>query len=506
GSVSRLSIISRVDQGDAWAITCDAGQVSKLTPAPFPGTGTRLEVRDLFYATPARLKFLKTERAETMAVSATLKALAMARPDVAFSLEADGRKRFTYPAQREGNEGHLQRLGAIMGNDFADNAVPLHAEREGAVLTGFAGVPTFNRGQADRQYLFVNGRPVKDRLLMGALRGAYADFLARDRHPQVVLFLDLPYAQVDVNVHPAKSEVRFRNAASVRGLIVSGLRAALAEAGHKASTTVSDYALGKAQASHFPTAVPSKATVDRSFLPPLPAPMVMEERQQVFTNTDHEGEAIAPSSRVEGEAAIPDEPAEGQDHFPLGAARAQLHETYIVAQTPDGMVIVDQHAAHERLVYEEMKTHLEKGNSPTQALLIPEVIELPQEEAEILLTRADEFAELGLVLEAFGDGAVLVREVPGLFGQGDVQGLVKDLAADLVTLDQGLALKERLGEICGNMACRGSIRAGRRLTAEEMNHLLRQMEATPHSGQCNHGRPTYVELKLADIEKLFGRR
>ncbi|MEM9989634.1 MAG: DNA mismatch repair endonuclease MutL, partial [Pseudomonadota bacterium] len=268
GSVSRLSIISRVDQGDAWAITCDAGQVSKLTPAPFPGTGTRLEVRDLFYATPARLKFLKTERAETMAVSATLKALAMARPDVAFSLEADGRKRFTYPAQREGNEGHLQRLGAIMGNDFADNAVPLHAEREGAVLTGFAGVPTFNRGQADRQYLFVNGRPVKDRLLMGALRGAYADFLARDRHPQVVLFLDLPYAQVDVNVHPAKSEVRFRNAASVRGLIVSGLRAALAEAGHKASTTVSDYALGKAQASHFPTAVPSKATVDRSFLPP----------------------------------------------------------------------------------------------------------------------------------------------------------------------------------------------------------------------------------------------
>ncbi|WOI54502.1 DNA mismatch repair endonuclease MutL [Parvularcula sp. LCG005] len=505
GSVARMTITSRVEGSDAWGIACDAGDMTEPTPAPLAGHGTRVEVRDLFYATPARLKFLKGERAETMAVAATIKALAMARPDVGFALDADGRRRFRYEAQPAGTDGHLQRLAAIMGGEFAENAVPLDAEREYAHLTGFAGVPTFNRGQADRQYLFVNGRPVKDRLLMGALRGAYADFLARDRHPQVVLFLDLAYDAVDVNVHPAKSEVRFRDSAHIRGLIVSGLRHALSEAGHRASTTVASYALGRAQ----PEAAPERnreftyqaeprPSVDRSYVPARPDAAVLREQSNPFR-----AQSIAPSARADVPQA---EPAEDAPSYPLGAARAQLHETYIVAQTTDGIVIVDQHAAHERLVYEDMKRHLEEGAIPSQRLLIPEVVDLPQDEVETLTERAEEFAALGLHLESFGDGAILVREVPTLFGQGDVKGLVRDLAADLINLDQGLALKERLGEIAGNMACRGSIRAGRRLTGEEMNHLLRQMEATPHSGQCNHGRPTYVELKLADIERLFGRR
>ncbi|MEM9234116.1 MAG: DNA mismatch repair endonuclease MutL, partial [Pseudomonadota bacterium] len=456
-----------------------------------------------FYATPARLKFLKTDMAETRAVSDGLKSLAMARPDIAFSLEADGRKRFRFAAEAQGTEGHLRRLSAIMGKDFGENALPLDFERDGARLTGFAGVPTFNRGQPDRQYLFVNGRPVKDRLMIGAVRGAYADFLARDRHPLLAMFIDLPFDDVDVNVHPAKTEVRFRNSPSIRGLIVSGLRAALMEAGHRASTTVAAATLANIQPEQAPTAGPQpgyiptsqRETLDRSFVPRRPSAHELAEAQAVFTG------ASSPASRVEAEPAA--RPA--SDH-PLGAARAQLHETYIVAQTADGIVIVDQHAAHERLVYEEMKQHMAAGNVPRQRLLIPEVIDLPQEEIELLGGRLSELEKLGLLLEPFGEGAMLVREVPALFGQGDIVGLVKDIAADLVSLDQSTALKEALGEICGNMACRGSIRAGRRLTGEEMNHLLRQMEATPHSGQCNHGRPTYVELKLADIERLFGRK
>ena len=511
GSVSRLSITSRPAGEDAAMLRCVGGDLEAVRPAALPGHGTQIDVRDLFFATPARLNFLRTDRAETMAVSDTLKALAMARPDIGFSLEADGRKRFAYPPEPPGQEGHLRRLGAIMGQDFPENAVPLNAERERAHLTGFAGVPTFNRGQPDRQYLFVNGRPIKDKLVIGAIRGAYADFLARDRHPQVVLFIDVPYTAVDVNVHPAKTEVRFRDAGAIRGLIVSGLKAALAEAGHKASTTVADYALGHIRST--PEAAPAvlpftgatrdaPATPDRRFLQrdtppdfhsgfaePQPAPAMSS--------------GPAPSGRIE---ETPQTDTSAGPDYPLGAARAQLHETYIVAQTADGIVIVDQHAAHERLVYEEMKRHMAAGGVPRQRLLVPEVIDLPQEETEALLQRADEFEALGLYLEPFGEDAILVREVPALFGQGDIKGLVKDLAADLLTLDQGLALHERLGEICGNMACRGSIRAGRRLTGEEMNHLLRQMEATPHSGQCNHGRPTYVELKLADIERLFGRR
>lgn len=504
GAVARLTLSSRIKKGEGWEITCQGGDISEVKPGAFAGTGTRVEVRDLFYATPARLKFLKSEMAETRAVSDTLKALAMARPDIGFSLEADGRKRFSFPAEPPGTEGHLSRLAAIMGREFGENALPLDFSREGARLTGFAGVPTFNRGQPDRQYLFVNGRPVKDRLMVGAVRGAYADFLARDRHPLLALFIDLPFDDVDVNVHPAKTEVRFRNAPSIRGLIVSGLRAALMEAGHRASTTVAASALSsiqperpdEADSTAAPAFIPEpqRPTPDRRFVQ-RPGAHELAEAQAAFAG------ATSPTSRVEPQ--VPE--ATTLEEHPLGAARAQLHETYIVAQTQDGIVIVDQHAAHERLVYEEMKRHMEGGAVPRQRLLIPEVVDLPQEEAELVSARTEEFEALGLLLESFGDGSVLVREVPALFGQGDIAGLVKDIAADLATLDESTALKERLGEICGNMACRGSIRAGRRLTGEEMNHLLRQMEATPHSGQCNHGRPTYVELKLSDIERLFGR-
>ncbi|MGV6820287.1 MAG: DNA mismatch repair endonuclease MutL [Parvularcula sp.] len=503
GSVARLTITSRPKGDDARQIMCEAGSAGEVKPAALAGHGTRIEIRDLFYATPARLKFLKGVRAETTALAASLKALAMARPNVGFSLVADGRKRLAYPPEPLSTQGHLKRLGAIMGTDFAENAVVIDATRDAMHLTGFAGVPTFNRGQPDRQYLFVNGRPVKDRLLLGAMRGAYADFLARDRHPLAVLFIDLPTSQVDVNVHPAKSEVRFRHASDVRGLVVSGLKAALADAGHRAATTVSAYALGKAEpepaANPFLRPAPSGSTPDRSYLPSRPASQGVAEGF---------AEAPAAAPQFAAPTARMEEPPETleETNFPLGVARAQLHETYIVTQTSDGIAIIDQHAAHERLVYEQMKQHLAEGAAPSQKLLLPEIVELPSEEAEALSARADEFKSLGLYLEAFGDGAVLVREVPTLFGQGDVQNLVKDLAADLVTLEEGLALTDRLAEICGNMACRGSVRAGRRLNAAEMNALLRQMEATPHSGQCNHGRPTYVALKLADIERLFGRR
>ncbi|WP_031549220.1 DNA mismatch repair endonuclease MutL [Parvularcula oceani] len=500
-SVARLSLTSRVAGGDGWVLRSEGGSMHAPAPAPFPGTGTVVEVRDLFYATPARLKFLKSERAETSAALDVVKRLAMARPDVAFSVTSDGRKRLSYTAEPPGEEGHLRRLAAIMGADFGRNAVPLDAEREGAHLTGFAGVPTFNRGLPDRQYLFVNGRPVRDKLIVGAVRGAYADFLARDRHPLVALFLALPPQRVDVNVHPAKTEVRFRDSGSVRGLLVSALKHALAEAGHRASTTVAGAALGAARPQGGVGYAHRPQTVDRSFALQRGTPAQFAEAQAAFAPVDAEDRRDAPTARIE-----PEPEAAPRSDYPLGAARAQLHETYIVSQTRDGLVIVDQHAAHERLVYERMKTAMAKGHVQRQGLLIPEVVDLPQDEADAVASRAEELAEMGLVVEGFGEGAVLVRETPALLGECDVQGLVRDIAEDLVSLDENLALKEKLGDICGDMACRGSVRAGRRLNGEEMNALLRQMEATPHSGQCNHGRPTYVELKLDDIERLFGRR
>lgn len=513
GAVARLGITSRTQGSDsAHTITVEGGDVSPIEPAAGPA-GTRIEVRDLFYATPARLKFMKSERAETSAVSDVVKRLAMAHPHCGFTLTSGTRNMLRLEAEdlSKGEEdARLRRLAAVMGREFGENALPISAEREGVRLTGFAGLPTYNRGRADLQFLFVNGRPVRDKLLVGAVRGAYADFLARDRHPIVALFVDIDPGDVDVNVHPAKTEVRFRDSGRVRGLIVGALRLALTEAGHRASTTVADStleALRTQQANSNQSSPTGWSDRGASWRGASPAAQQMANQAQAgFAG-------LAPSGRVEDQPPETIDPLTGEIstspapiEYPLGVARGQLHETYIIAQTADGIVIVDQHAAHERLVYERMKKAIAQNGIKRQGLLIPEVVELDEDAAERLVARASQFAELGFILEAFGEGAVIVREIPALFKKLDVQGLVRDLADDLVEFGEALALKERLEEVCGTIACHGSVRAGRRLTGDEMNALLREMEATPHSGQCNHGRPTYVELKLADIERLFGRR
>jgi DNA mismatch repair protein MutL len=506
GAVGRLAIASRARGADgAWQVAVDGGVKSAPEPAA-RGDGTRVELRDLFYAVPARLKFLKTPRSESNAAQEIVERLAMGHPDVAFTLRDEERLALRLPAigadlLQDPAAATLERLGAIMGRDFADNAARLDAMRESVRLTGFAGLPTLNRATSTQQFLFVNGRPVKDRLIIGAIRGAYQDFLARDRHPMVALFVDLPAEEVDVNVHPAKAEVRFRDAALVRGLIVSAIRAALAEAGHRASSTVAASTLGSFTApTQFPTQLSTPAWRGYTPGPARSSPGLAAQAMAAFAPLS--AEIDRPSARVEMDSA----PGGASAAHPLGVARAQLHETYVVAQTADGIVIVDQHAAHERLVYERMKAALESGAVARQALLIPEVVELDGPNAERLSARAHELAELGLVIEPFGAGAIVVREVPALLGQSDVRGLIQDLADELAELGDALSLKERLQEVCSTMACHGSVRAGRRLTQPEMDALLRQMEATPHSGQCNHGRPTYVELKLADIERLFGRR
>jgi DNA mismatch repair protein MutL len=495
GSVARLSIAARRAGEAANAILVEGGQVGPVAPAAFAEAhGARVEVRDLFYATPARLKFMKSERAEALAIAEEVKRQAMAHADVAFSLDLDGRRALRLPAEAPGEAGRLARLAAVLGADFADNALAIDQMRDEVRLIGHAGVPTFNRGNAAHQYLFVNGRPVRDRLLQGALRAAYADFLARDRHPVAALYLELDPTLVDVNVHPAKAEVRFRDPALVRGLIVGALRHALAGAGHRASTTVAAEAL----AGFRPGASPAGFSVW--------AAGGWARTQSPASLTASLPGVAEISARFEPAPGATETGAIDPIDFPLGAARAQLHETYIVAQTRDGVVIVDQHAAHERLVYERMKEGMAAGGVPRQALLMPQVVELDPAEAERVAARAGELADLGLVLEPFGPGAVLVRETPAALGDADAEGLVRDIADDLAENGAALALKERLEAVAATMACHGSVRAGRRLTAPEMNALLRQMEATPHSGQCNHGRPTYVELKLADIERLFGRR
>jgi len=498
GAVARLSLVSRPEgQDEALEIRVEGGHVQPLRPAALRA-GTRVEVRDLFFRTPARLKFLKSERAETMAISDTVRRLAMAFPQIGFRLATGSGRDLVLPAGRgEGAGDALTRLGAVMGRDFADNAIPIEAVGGEMRLSGFAGLPTLNRNTATAQYLFVNGRPVRDRLLLGALRGAYADVLASGRYPMAALFLDLPPADVDVNVHPAKAEVRFRDAGAVRGLIVGAIRRALSEAGHMSATSVADGVLealqprtlppmaggGAANASFIRPARPDFAHAE-AFHAPLPG------LAEMSADTRSDAEPLPEADRDQ----------------PLGAARAQLHETYIIAQTRDGLVIVDQHAAHERLVYERMKASLEEGGIARQALLVPEVIELDADDAERLGAAAADLAALGLVLEPFGAGAVAVREIPALLSGGDIAGLVKDLAGDLAEEGSAERLSARMHETLSTMACHGSVRAGRRLGPEEMNALLRDMERTPRSGQCNHGRPTYVELRLADIEKLFGRR
>lgn len=515
GSVARLSLTSQIlNDGSAWTLSVEGGAVGKVKPAPRWGLhGTRVEVRDLFYATPARLKFLKSERSESLAISDVIKRLAMANPHVSLTLGSASRTSLKVAGDAgDADAARLARLAAILGNDFGANALKIETEREGIILTGFAGLPTYSRGNAQHQYLFVNGRPVRDKLLHGAVRGAYQDFLARDRHPIVALYLDLPMTHVDVNVHPAKTEVRFRDPGLVRGLIVSALRHALAGAGHRASSTVSDYALGRIQTGG---SLPLQGNYGGNRFggyqpPPQMNPQIQPLVDGFSAKVEEAGEGFAGynGAGYNQNAEQPNyaQPAQDLTGHPLGAARAQLHETYVVAQTADGIVIVDQHAAHERLVYERMKEAMRGKGVERQALLIPDIVDLGEEECARVLARSDELAEMGLIIEAFGTGAIAVRETPALLGEMDIQGLIRDLADDLAEYDEALSLKEKFEHVCGTMACHGSVRAGRRLTGSEMNALLRQMEATPHSGQCNHGRPTYVELKLADIERLFGRR
>ncbi len=503
GSVAHLAIRSRTRDAAAGAeIVVDRGAKRGVRPAAL-NCGTQVEVRELFSATPARLKFLKSERAENMATSEVVKRLAMAHPTVGFTLTTGERAGLKLQAQPLGADGHLARLGRVMGREFLDDALLIDAEREGLTVNGFAGLPTLHRPDPGQQFLFVNGRPVKDKLLIGAVRAAYGDLLPKGRYPLLALFVGLDPRAVDVNVHPAKAEVRFRDAGAVRSLLFGALRHALDAAGHRASAAGGAQAIatlargmhtadagggtGAGAARAWPGASHG-ISLPRGFAEAMQAPLP---------------DLAMPSGDAEASA----EPAQADllDR-PLGAARAQLHETYIVAQTRDAMVIVDQHAAHERLVYERVKAALANGGVARQLLLIPEIVELDADEAAAISEQVSELAELGLALEAFGPGAVAVREVPALLGDTDVAGLVRDLAGQAVGEADGSPLKERLEAVCSTMACHGSVRAGRRLTAAEMNALLREMEATPHSGQCNHGRPTYVELKLADIERLFGRR
>ena len=500
GAAARLTIGTRhASEPHAWSLTVEAGEKSPVKPAAL-GQGTTVEVRDLFYATPARLKFLKADRSEAEAVREVVRRLAMSRPDVSFTLAGEDRAPVTWAPAADGDQ--LARLGDVLGSDFRANAVAIDAEREGVRVTGFAGLPTLSRANSLAQFLFVNGRPVRDKLLFGAVRAAYADYLPRDRHPLLALFVTLDAREVDVNVHPAKTEVRFRDGALVRGLIVRALKDALAREGQRSATTG-----GSATIATFrPAAVPRRGSYDWRRSPARPAGFA-SMRGATAVGFAEAAQAAFDVGEPAADAAVASfEPAADQIDRPLGAARAQVHETYIVAQTRDGLVIVDQHAAHERIVYERMKEAIAKTGVARQILLIPEIVELDEADAARLAARANELAQFGLVMETFGPGAVAVRETPSMLGEVDVRGLVGDLAEHLAEWDDTLPLERRLMHVSATMACYGSVRAGRRLKPQEMNALLREMEAVPNSGQCNHGRPTYVELKLTDIERLFGRR
>jgi len=501
GAVARLAITTRLAaEPYAWGITVHGGEKSEVKPAAL-GEGTRVEVRDLFHATPARLKFLKSDRSEGEAIREVVRRLAMSAPDVAFTLAGEERAPVTWAAALPGPTGRLTRLADVLGPEFRANAVEVQGGRDGFSIEGFAALPTLSRANALGQYLFVNNRPVRDKLLLGVVRGAYADYLPRDRHPVVALFVTVDPREVDVNVHPAKAEVRFRDPALVRSLLIASLREALARDGQRAATTG-----GTATIAAFrPGAAPRRGGFDwrrspsrpldtRSF--PLAARGFAEAAQSAFA-------AGAPAA--DPSEALAEVPA-GLLEAPLGAARAQVHETYIVAQTHDGLVIVDQHAAHERIVYERLKAALEREGVARQILLIPEIVELDEADVERILQRADELLRYGLAIEPFGPGAVAVRETPALLGEIDARALVRDLAEHMAEWDAALPLERSLMHVAATMACHGSVRAGRRLRPEEMNALLREMETTPNSGQCNHGRPTYVELKLTDIERLFGRK
>jgi DNA mismatch repair protein MutL len=487
GSVARLSIRSRTAHASEGAeIHVEGGSISPVKPAA-ANRGTTVEVRDLFFATPARLKFMKGPRAEAAAVTDVVKRIAMAFPDVRFTLTGGDRSTLELPPA-SGDDARSQRISQVLSAEFIGNALTVDAEREGVRLTGHISIPSYSRATAQQQYAFVNGRPVRDKLIAGAIRGAFADVLPRDRHAVATLFLWLDPADVDVNVHPAKADVRFRDAGMVRGLIVGAIRETLAAGGIRASTSAASAMLVAFRPEH-PRAGGSVAPHD--FHKPL----------QGFAESDQALFEAGPmvSARQADTAPAPTD-------APLGAARAQIHENYIVAQTADSLVIVDQHAAHERLVYEALKRGLDGRAVPAQMLLLPEIIDLPEEDADRLAAHAPLLAKLGLGIERFGPGAVAVRETPAMLGETDVQSLVRDLADEIAENDTAETLRARLNKVAATMACHGSVRSGRRLRPEEMNALLREMEATPGSGTCNHGRPTYIELKLSDIERLFGRR
>ena len=498
GAVGRLTITSRAGGAEAASVTVEGGRMGPVRPAALT-RGTVVELRDLFFATPARLKFLRSDRAEAQAVADVVRRLALAEPGVGFTLSdvtegGGGRTVFRCdPETGDLFDALHARVARVVGPDFAENALRIEAERDGMRLTGYAALPTYSRGAAVAQHLFVNGRPVRDKLLVGALRAAYADFLSRDRHPAAVLFLDLDPHAVDVNVHPAKAEVRFREPGLARGLIVSALRHALAGAGHRASSTVAGATLGAMR----PEAPQARVyQMDRPSAPALRAAYAAQAPG--FAETAPVMARVEPPPEAEG--AVPD------TSHPLGAARAQLHETYIVAQTADGIVLVDAHAAHERLAYERLKRQMADTGVAAQALLIPEIVELSEGERAMLLDAAGDLARIGLRVEPFGGSAVAVRETPAILGRVDAAALLRDVIDELSDEGQARGVQARIDAVLSRIACHGSVRAGRRMGAEEMNALLRELEATPHSGQCNHGRPTYVELKLADIERLFGRR
>ncbi|MDX3908765.1 MAG: DNA mismatch repair endonuclease MutL [Sphingobium sp.] len=489
-SVAQVTIESRTREGDGWQRIIDNGALVSEGPAAIP-PGTRIRVEQLFGKVPARRKFLRSARSEYAACLDVIRRLAMARPDIAVTLEHDGRRALGV----QDGESREDRVAALTDRALADNHVVIALEREGVALAGVAGLPTYHRGVADHQFLFVNGRPVRDRLLVGAVRGAYADLLARDRHPVVALFLDLPPGEVDVNVHPAKTEVRFREPAMIRGMIVSGIKRALDEAGFRSVQRADPAALSVWQQEPLsPTPISAMPIFEAASTPAPYAPSLHDRRTSFLTPP--------PMARAEPAAQAP---PQGQS-FPLGVARGQVAKTYIVAEAEDGLVIVDQHAAHERLVLERMRRALDGAGVASQALLLPEVVELDEPACDRLEGRIAELAEFGLDLERFGPSAMLVRSTPAMLGAGDVHGLVTDLADELAAYDSTLSLKERLDHVAATMACHGSVRAGRVLSVAEMNALLREMEVTPRSGQCNHGRPTWVKLGHGDIEKLFGRK
>ncbi|ABD08868.1 DNA mismatch repair protein MutL [Rhodopseudomonas palustris HaA2] len=496
GAVARLTITTRhAGEPHAWTLGVEGGDKSPIAPAAL-SQGTRVEVADLFFATPARLKFLKTDRTEAEAIRDVVRRLAMARPDIAFTLAGEERAPVTWAAALPGAPGQLIRLGDILGADFRANAIEVRSEREGVAVEGFAASPALTRANALGQYLFVNGRPVRDKLILGAVRAAYSDYLPRDRHPVVALFVTLESREVDANVHPAKTEVRFRNAGLVRALIVHALKEGLAREGRRTAAN----SAGSVISTFRPASMPA-ANWDWRASPSYPvggsaidAPSFAERPQAAF-------DVGGPSADIRTHEVAPD-----LLDRPLGAARTQIHETYIVSQTRDGLIVVDQHAAHERIVYERLKASLAANGVQRQILLIPDIVEMDEATVERLVARADELAQFGLVVESFGPGAVAVRETPSLLGKTDAASLLRDLAEHMAEWDEALPLERRLMHVAATMACHGSVRAGRVLKPEEMNALLREMEATPNSGQCNHGRPTYVELTLTDIEKLFGRR